>query len=193
MTRIVWTDPALVDLENVRAYIARDAEVYANALVLEIVEAVERLDAARALLDAERLVRELPEQLDTNVGERGVKLSGGEKQRTIIAKSLAQEPSVLLLDEPSTHLDLHHQVNFFNILRRLNRENNVTVICITHDLTLASQYVSRFILLSNGRLLAEGSPRDVVRKKMVEDLYHTPVSVGMMAETNSPYVFPIGI
>jgi iron complex transport system ATP-binding protein len=120
-------------------------------------------------------------------------LSGGEKQRTIIAKSLAQEPSVLMLDEPSTHLDLHHQVNVFNILRRLNREKNVTVICITHDLTLASQYVSRFILLSNGRLLAEGSPRDVVRKNMIEHLYHTPVSVGMMAETNSPYVFPIGI
>ena len=122
-----------------------------------------------------------------------LELSGGEKQRTVIAKSLAQEPSVLLLDEPSTHLDLHHQVNTFNILRRLNREKNVTVICITHDLTLASQYVSRFIFLSNGRLLADGSPFDVVKKGMVEEMYHTQVSVGLMQETNSPYVFPIGL
>ena len=120
-----------------------------------------------------------------------LELSGGEKQRVIIAKALAQEPSLLLLDEPSTHLDLHHQVAVFNILRRLNRSCRATILCITHDLTLGAQYIDRLLLLRRGCLLAEGSPDAIIQKEMMEDLFHTPIAVGMLSETDTPYVVPL--
>ena len=118
-------------------------------------------------------------------------LSGGEKQRVIIAKALAQEPTILLLDEPATHLDIHHQINTFNILERLNREKQVTIICITHDLTLASQYIDRLLLLGDGYLFADGPPQIVVRKDLLESLFQTPLAVGLVEETHTPYVCPI--
>jgi iron complex transport system ATP-binding protein len=118
-------------------------------------------------------------------------LSGGEKQRVTIAKALAQEPSILLLDEPAIHLDIHHQVNVFNILHRLNQEKCVTIICITHDLTLAAQYVDRFLLLGNGQIVTDGFPKEILKKELLENLFHTPLSVGMMAETDVSYVYPL--
>ena len=118
-------------------------------------------------------------------------LSSGEKQRVIIAKALAQQPALLLLDEPSTHLDLHHQVNVFNILGRLNRLNNVTVVCITHDVTLAAQYANRFLLLSSGRLLADGTAEEVIHQQLMENLFNTALSIGMITETHTPYILPI--
>jgi iron complex transport system ATP-binding protein len=119
-------------------------------------------------------------------------LSGGERQRAIIAKALAQQPSLLLLDEPSTHLDIHHQINVFNILRRLNREKGVTVLCITHDLTLAAQYVSRFLLLQQGILIADGPPMEIISRERIEKVFDAEVSVGLLSETSSLYVYPIG-
>lgn len=118
-------------------------------------------------------------------------LSGGERQRTIIAKALAQQPSLLLLDEPSAHLDMHHQINVFNILRRLNREKGVTILCVTHDLTLAAQYVSRLLLLHQGILIADGPPMDIISREHIEKVFDAAVSVGFLSETSSPYVYPI--
>jgi len=118
-------------------------------------------------------------------------LSAGERQRVVIAKALAQKPSILLLDEPSTHLDLHHQVNIFTILRRLNRKNRVTIICITHDLTLGAQYLDRLLLMNDGLLLAEGNPRDVIQKDLLETIFQTPVSIGTLVETGTPFVCPV--
>jgi iron complex transport system ATP-binding protein len=118
-------------------------------------------------------------------------LSGGEKQRVLIAKALAQKPYILLLDEPAIHLDIHHQVNIFNILHRLNQERHVTIICITHDLTLAAQYVDRFLLLGNGHIVKDGFPKEILKKESLENLFHTPLSVGTMAETNIFYVYPL--
>lgn len=119
-------------------------------------------------------------------------LSGGERQRVIIAKALAQQPSLLLLDEPSTHLDLHHQVNTFNILRRLNRQSRVTILCIIHDLTLAAQFADRFLLLCAGECLAEGTPQEVLQQELIEDLFAVPVTVGIIGKTNTPYVYAMG-
>jgi iron complex transport system ATP-binding protein len=120
-------------------------------------------------------------------------LSGGERQRVVIAKALAQQPSILLLDEPATHLDLHHQVNVFNILRCLNRQKRVTILCITHDLTLGAQYMDRFLLLSKGQLLAEGTPAEVIQEKLIANLFETPVYVGTLGGAGSPYVYPLAI
>jgi len=122
-----------------------------------------------------------------------LELSGGERQRVLIAKALAQQPSILLLDEPATHLDLLHQVNIFNILEKLNKENQVTIICVTHDLSLSAQYINRLILLDRGRLIADGSPRDLLNKQLLEDLFCTSISVGCLNETDTPYVCPLRI
>jgi iron complex transport system ATP-binding protein len=124
-------------------------------------------------------------------GRSFLELSGGERQRVIIAKALAQEPSVLLLDEPATHLDIHHQVALFEVLRRLNRQCGVTILCITHDLTLGAQYMDRFLLLKSGRLLGDGPPDKIMRKKRIEDVFHTPVAVGVLPEMGTPYIYPL--
>src|SRR5581483_6571185 len=89
-------------------------------------------------------------------------LSGGEQQRVVVAMALAQEPEVLLLDEPTVHLDLSHQVEILDLLRRLNRERGLTVLATMHDLNLAALYFDDLVLLARGRIVAHGSPQAVL-------------------------------
>ena len=79
-----------------------------------------------------------------------VELSGGERQRVIIARALAQRPAVLLLDEPTNHLDINHQVEVFDLLYRLNREEGMSLLCVTHDLNFAAEYCNRIVLMKEG-------------------------------------------
>ncbi len=98
-----------------------------------------------------------------HLSERSIsRLSGGEKQRAMIARALAQEPDVLLLDEPTSHLDLKYQVEILDLLAHLNRDKGLTVIAAIHDLNLAAQYFHRFILLSEGKILALGGVEEVL-------------------------------
>ena len=85
-------------------------------------------------------------------------LAGGERQRALLARALAQEPRVLLLDEPTSHLDLLHQRHLVGLLRRLNRERGMTVIFVSHDLNLAGELADRLLLLSGGRVVRLGPP-----------------------------------
>ena len=98
-------------------------------------------------------------------------LSGGEKQRVILARALAQQPEILLLDEPTSALDLHHQTEVMELITRLNREQGLTVLAVLHDVNMASRYCGRMILLGEGRVAADGSPSEVVTKKNMERLY----------------------
>ncbi|MFH1783056.1 MAG: ABC transporter ATP-binding protein [Candidatus Omnitrophota bacterium] len=116
-------------------------------------------------------------------------LSGGERQRVIIAKALAQEPAVLFLDEPTTHLDIQHQVDIFSLLSNLNREKNITVIAIMHDLNLASSYCNDLILLSEGRVKKQGTPQEVLDYKIIEEVYKTVVIVKDNPISKRPHVF----
>jgi len=104
-------------------------------------------------------------------------LSGGERQKAILALALAQEPKLLLLDEPTAHLDINHQVEVLELIRKLNRERGLTVLATMHDLNLASLYFDRLILLNEGRIVTEGSPRQVLSKERVEDVFRTDVVV----------------
>ena len=104
-------------------------------------------------------------------------LSEGEKQRVIIARSLAQRPELLLLDEPAAHLDIRYQLDAFNLLKRLNEKRRVTIILISHDLNLASQYASKLILLNKGRIFAEGKPREVINERNIQEVYKVRVKV----------------
>lgn len=104
-------------------------------------------------------------------------LSGGERQRVVIAMALAQEPEVLLLDEPTVHLDINHQVEILDLIRRLNHERGLTVLATMHDLNLASLFFDRLVLLQRGSVSAEGSPTEVLSKERVQDVFQAEVAV----------------
>ena len=104
-------------------------------------------------------------------------LSGGEKQRTAIALALAQETRILLLDEPTSHLDLNHQWEIFQLLERLNRECRLTVVMTSHDLNVAAEFCGRLALFDHGRLVAAGTPVEVLREDLLHEVYHCDVRV----------------
>jgi iron complex transport system ATP-binding protein len=97
-------------------------------------------------------------------------LSGGERQRVVIASALAQSPETLLLDEPTTYLDLKHQVETYSLLRDLARRG-MLAIAITHDLNLALTYADRALVLSQGRLVADGAPHDILTAARIEEVF----------------------
>lgn len=115
-------------------------------------------------------------------------LSAGERQRVIIAKALTQEPVLLFLDEPTSHLDIGHQIQVLDLLRRLNREKQLTVVIVLHDLNLASEYCDRILLLNEGRVFKEGSPDEVLTYANIEAVYKTVVVVNKNPISSKPCV-----
>src|SRR5205814_6918740 len=98
-------------------------------------------------------------------------LSGGERQRVVLACALAQDPQVLLLDEPTVYLDLKHQMQFYDILERLNDERGMTIIAVTHDVNLAARYARRMIAVRAGMFAADGPPDDVLTPQHLYDIF----------------------
>jgi iron complex transport system ATP-binding protein len=115
-------------------------------------------------------------------------LSGGEKQRVIIAMALAQEPEILLLDEPTVHLDINHQIEILELLKRLNRQENLTVLATMHDLNLAALYFDRLILLDQGQVVANGSPAEVLRQESIRQVFQANVWVQEHPTHHTPQV-----
>lgn len=115
-------------------------------------------------------------------------LSGGERQRTVIARALAQTPKVLLLDEPTAFLDLHHQVEICSVLRRLRDERGLTVVLVSHDLNLVSQYCDRILLLDRGRIVRLGDPDEVIEPEVLEGVYRCRVFVDRHPSSGLPRV-----
>jgi iron complex transport system ATP-binding protein len=115
-------------------------------------------------------------------------VSGGERQRAFIARALTQAPRVLLLDEPTVFLDLRHQVDICAILRRLNREQGLTVVLVSHDLNLASQSCNRLLLLQEGALIRLGVPSAVLQPEVIESVYRCPVLIDRHPASGVPRV-----
>ncbi len=105
------------------------------------------------------------------------KISGGEKQRVILARALAQQPLLLLLDEPTLHLDIGAQVDLLEALRRLAAGNRYTVVVVTHELNLAAQYADQVVLLQRGKSLRVGPPASVYQRELLEHVFQTTLSV----------------
>ena len=115
-------------------------------------------------------------------------LSGGERQKAILAMTLAQEPKILLLDEPTAHLDINHQVEILDLVKRLNREQGVTVIGAMHDLNMAALYFDRLLLLKEGRIFADGTPEKVLTAETIKEVFSASVQVTQHPLTKSPHV-----
>lgn len=116
-------------------------------------------------------------------------LSGGEQQRAAIARALAQQPDLLLLDEPTSHLDIAHQVSILDLIRQLNKELNLTVLMIIHDLNAASEYCNKLILLNKGKIHSQGSTEEVITYQKIEEVYKTKVVVQKNPCSGKPAVF----
>lgn len=117
-------------------------------------------------------------------------LSGGERQLANLARALAQEPDLLLLDEPTAHLDIGHQVQIMHLLKKLNEEG-LTIVAVLHDLNLASLYCKRLVLLDKGRLRKVGQPQEVLTEKIINEVYETSIIVKKAPGTSLPLVFPV--
>lgn len=118
-------------------------------------------------------------------------LSGGEQQMVSIASALSQKPKLLLLDEPTSHLDITHQMQFMNLIQKLNEELHLSVIMIVHDLSLAAEYCDYIVMMKEGKLYNQGTPDVVLTYDQIEAVYNTVVIVKTNPISGKPVVFPI--
>ncbi len=139
--------------------------------------------------DAAVLDEVLRETRTTGLADKKVAhLSGGERQRVFIARALAQDTPLLLLDEPSAHLDISYQVEIYDILRRLQREKGKTVLAAEHNINLAVPYSQRVIFLRDGRLAAQGSPAELVTRENIGRIFDADVDVRTNAASGLPEI-----
>jgi len=118
-------------------------------------------------------------------------MSGGERQRVMVALALAAEPRLILLDEPTAHLDMNHRLEVLELISRLNCERGVAIVMVAHDLSLAAEFFPRLVMLDGqGRIAADGSPAEVLLESTIESVYHCRVNVHPDPDCGSLRVFP---
>jgi iron complex transport system ATP-binding protein len=139
-------------------------------------------DAVRAALEACDLVHLAARPVEA--------LSGGEQRRVAIARALAQRADVLLLDEPTAHLDVRHAIEVLSVVRREVEERDVACVAVLHDLNLAAAFAERVVLLQAGRVVAAGSAEEVITRAALEAAFDAPLHVGDLAETGARFVVP---
>jgi iron complex transport system ATP-binding protein len=145
-------------------------------------ESVHDREVAGAVIDRLRLTGFADRMLGT--------MSGGERQRVVIARALAQEAPVLLLDEPTSALDIGHQQQALELVTELRERQHITVISAMHDLTLAGTYTDRLVLLDQGRVVASGAARDVLTPERLGEVFHVCVTVDVDADDDTVIVVP---
>jgi iron complex transport system ATP-binding protein len=140
----------------------------------------------------EAIVRQVMERTSTlDLAERPVgELSGGEQQRLLLARALAQAAPILLMDEPTSHLDLQFQFSLLEEVRSLARQDHLAVLVVLHDLNLVARYADRVALLVEGNLRALGSTSEVLTEQVLSEAYHVPLEVLHAGKGGLPYIIP---
>ena len=130
-------------------------------------------------------------ELEELVGKKLHELSGGEKQLVQLARNLTQETPIMLIDEPTSHLDISHQIQILNILHDINKEMNKTILLVLHDLNMAGEYCDQILLLKQGQVYCEGKPEEVLTYQNIEDTFDTWVIVKENPLSGKPYIIPV--
>lgn len=183
----------LKEFAKLVAFVAQDTQITFPFAVLEIV-LMGRFPYLRAFQsestqDFEIVHRALTTTDCESFASRPIdQLSAGERQRVFIAKALAQNPKLILLDEPTSHLDISHQIQILDILRDLSEKDGICVISVFHDLNLASEYCDRLLLIDNGRICAQGKPEEVLKYEILEGIYKTVVIVKENPYSKRPHI-----
>lgn len=118
-------------------------------------------------------------------------ISGGERQRVMIAKALAQKPSLILLDEPTSHLDINHQIEILKLLKNMNEELGTTIVLVIHDINLGIRYSDRVIMLNEGKIVEIGNSERVITKDNIKLAYDIDVAIEKNLYTDSLYITPL--
>lgn len=127
-------------------------------------------------------------QVDHLATRRLDQLSGGERQRVIIARSICQQPRIMLLDEPTATLDPSHQLRIMKLMQRFRKEKNTTVVMVSHDLNLAALFASRILLVKEGRVVTSGSPAEILVPENLQEVYGCPMHVDSHPITGTPRI-----
>lgn len=128
--------------------------------------------------------------LSSAIDQKITELSGGEMQLAQICRALLQEPQILLMDEPVAHLDPGHAVIVLDLVDKLRRERGISVLTVLHEINLAADYADRILFLDESKLIAEGTPEDLLQPKFLKELYGVHISVEKRALTGNPAIFP---
>lgn len=131
-------------------------------------------------------------QIEELAGRLVGDLSGGEQQRVLLARALAQDATIWIMDEPTTHLDFHHQSRFMNVVKKLVDEKQLAVLIVVHDLNLIACYADNVAIIDCGRVVTSGSPSDVLTESTLSKVFKVPVCVINHPETGAPVVLPDG-
>ncbi|MHC1585253.1 MAG: heme ABC transporter ATP-binding protein, partial [Candidatus Syntropharchaeia archaeon] len=180
------------------ASVSQDTEVSFDFSVLDIVLMGRTPHLGRLEVESEKdllIAKRCMELTNTwHLADRSItEISGGERQRVIIARALTQEPKVLLLDEPTSHLDINYQIEIMELIKRLTVEKKLIVISVIHDLNLASQYADRLILLDKGRIFAMGKPEEVLTRENIKRVFRVDVLVKKHPVTELHYIISLPI
>lgn len=140
----------------------------------------------------EAIARQALEQVDAGhlAEHRMDEISGGEQQRVLLARALTQDTSILLMDEPTAHLDIRHQIDLLKLVKQQVKEKNLTVLVALHDLNLASMFADRIAIVQNGVLCVAGSPQETLTAEILNSIYNVPVHIIHHPETNTPLIIP---